>query len=112
MAHRLAASWAGHLQYDRRRSPHTVRAYVATAHRLIHFLACYRELLEAGFTRIWSLHISSKLSGTFESARRAADELGGGHVRPVDTGTASLASGLLAEAIDTPLARGTTRKDP
>jgi integrase/recombinase XerC len=41
-AHRLAAAWAGHLQHDRRRSPHTVRAYVATAHRLIHFLACYR----------------------------------------------------------------------
>jgi integrase/recombinase XerC len=34
----LAARWAGHLQYDRRRSAHTVRAYVATAHRLIGFL--------------------------------------------------------------------------
>jgi integrase/recombinase XerC len=34
----LAARWAGHLQHDRRRSPHTVRAYAATAHRLIDFL--------------------------------------------------------------------------
>jgi integrase/recombinase XerC len=34
----LAARWAGFLQHDRRRSPHTVRAYVATAHRLIDFL--------------------------------------------------------------------------
>jgi integrase/recombinase XerC len=34
----LAARWAGHLQHDRRRSAHTVRAYVATAHRLIGFL--------------------------------------------------------------------------
>ena len=41
-ARELAARWAGHLQNDRRRSPHTVRAYVATAHRLIDFLAAYR----------------------------------------------------------------------
>jgi len=34
----LAARWAEYLQHDRRRSPHTVRAYVATAHRLIDFL--------------------------------------------------------------------------
>ena len=38
----LAARWAGHLQHDRRRSPHTVRAYVATAHRFIDFLGRYR----------------------------------------------------------------------
>ena len=34
----LAARWSEYLQHDRRRSPHTVRAYVATAHRLIDFL--------------------------------------------------------------------------
>jgi integrase/recombinase XerC len=34
----LAARWASHLQHDRRRSPHTVRAYSGTAHRLIEFL--------------------------------------------------------------------------
>ena len=71
------------------------------------FLACYAELRDAGYRRIWSLHISAQLSGTFESARRAADELGD-LVRVVDTGTASLACGLLAEAIDRRLARGTT----
>jgi integrase/recombinase XerC len=38
----LAARWASHLQHDRRRSPHTVRAYVATAHRFIDFLARHR----------------------------------------------------------------------
>ena len=38
----LAARWASHLQHDRRRSPHTVRAYVATAHRFIEFLGRYR----------------------------------------------------------------------
>ena len=41
-ARALAAQWAAYLQHDRRRSPHTVRAYVATAHRLIDFLARYR----------------------------------------------------------------------
>ena len=41
-ARELAARWAGHLQNDRRRSPHTVRAYVATAHRFIDFLTSYR----------------------------------------------------------------------
>jgi integrase/recombinase XerC len=34
-----ALRWQQHLARDRRRSPHTVRAYAATAHRLIGFLA-------------------------------------------------------------------------
>jgi len=43
----LAARWGGHLQHDRRRSLHTVRAYVATAHRFIDFLGRYRgEIIE------------------------------------------------------------------
>ena len=37
-ARALAARWHDHLLQERRRSPHTVRAYVATAHRLIEFL--------------------------------------------------------------------------
>jgi integrase/recombinase XerC len=35
----LAVAWHDHLAAARRRSEHTVRAYVATAHRLIDFLA-------------------------------------------------------------------------
>lgn len=38
----LAARWSRHLAFDRRRSAHTVRAYVATAHRLIQFLTVHR----------------------------------------------------------------------
>ena len=38
----LAARWSDHLAHDRRRSPHTVRAYVATAHRFIEFLTRHR----------------------------------------------------------------------
>ena len=41
-ARALAARWHGHLADERRRSPHTVRAYVATAHRFIGFLESYR----------------------------------------------------------------------
>src|SRR3954465_9957811 len=38
-ARQIALRWQHHLARDRRRSPHTVRAYLATAHRLIDFLA-------------------------------------------------------------------------
>lgn len=41
-ARALAARWDSFLAHDRRRSPHTVRAYVATAHRFIEFLGSYR----------------------------------------------------------------------
>ena len=37
-ASQLVEDWAAHLARDRRRSPNTIRAYVATAHRLISFL--------------------------------------------------------------------------
>ena len=72
------------------------------------FLAVYQELAAAGYERIYSVHLSSKLSGTFQSASLAAAELGGGRVVPIDTGTASLAGALLALAIQRRLARGTT----
>jgi len=38
-AQAIAARWHDHLSRERRRSDHTVRAYVATAHRLIQFLS-------------------------------------------------------------------------
>lgn len=41
-ARALVERWAGYLLHDRRRSAHTGRAYVATAHRLIDFLGSYR----------------------------------------------------------------------
>jgi DegV family protein with EDD domain len=69
------------------------------------FLAAY-EGLDA-YERIYSLHISAKLSGTFESARTAAAELGD-KVRMVDTETASAAITMLGLAIQRRLERGTT----
>ena len=41
-AQALAVRWASFLAHDRRRSPHTVRAYVATAHRFLEFLGRHR----------------------------------------------------------------------
>lgn len=56
-ARALAARWGGYLAHDRRRSPHTVRAYVATAHRLIEFLGRHRGE-EIGRFSLLNLHAS------------------------------------------------------
>ena len=69
-------------------------------------LAAYESL--AGYERIYSLHLSPKLSGTFQSAEIAAQELGGERVHVVDTQSVSLAIAMLAHAIQRRLARGTT----
>jgi DegV family protein with EDD domain len=73
------------------------------------FLACYSEL--GAFRRILSLHVSSRVSGTFASAETAAAELGDGRVRPVDTETASASIAMLALAIQRRLERGTTDEE-
>jgi DegV family protein with EDD domain len=70
------------------------------------FLTTYENL--AGYERIYSLHVSSKVSGTFQSAELAAQELAGDRVRVVDSLTASLAIAMLAHAVQRRLARGTT----
>src|SRR4030095_5156154 len=41
-AQALATRWAGYLAYDSRRSPHNVRAYIATAHSFREFLGRHR----------------------------------------------------------------------
>jgi DegV family protein with EDD domain len=69
------------------------------------FLAVYEELVD--YERIYSLQLSAKLSGTFESARTAAGELRD-KVRVVDTETASAAIAMLGFAIQRRLEAGTT----
>jgi len=72
------------------------------------FVSTYHAL--AGYERIYSLHISSKLSGTFQSATlAAADE--GDRVRLVDTESASVGIGMLALSIHELLERGTTDEE-
>ena len=73
------------------------------------FLAVYEEL--AGFERILSVHIAGKLSGTIESARAAARELGGDRVRVLDSQSASAAIAMLGLAIQRRLERGTVDED-
>ena len=69
------------------------------------FISAYEEL--DAYERIYSLHVSAKVSGTFQSAELAAQEIGD-KVRVVDTETASLAIAMLSHAIQRRLARGTT----
>ena len=73
------------------------------------FLQTYEEL--AAYERIYSLHISAALSGTYQSATTAAEELGGDKVRTVDSESASAAIAMLALAIQERLERGTTDEE-
>ena len=73
------------------------------------FLATYEEL--AGYERIYSIHISSRLSGTFGSASLAAQEAGAGRVRLIDTESASVGISMLVLGIQRLLERGTTDEE-
>lgn len=73
------------------------------------FVTTYEELDH--YDRVYSLHISSKVSGTFQSAELAARDIEGDKVRVVDTMSASLAIAMLAHAIQRRLARGTTDEE-
>jgi integrase/recombinase XerC len=78
----LAAQWGVYLENDRRRSPHTVRAYVATAHRLIDFLGRYRgeEIVPAGLLGLGAADLRAFLAdrrGEGLGPSSAARELSG-----------------------------------
>ncbi|HEX6699558.1 MAG TPA: DegV family protein [Gaiellaceae bacterium] len=73
------------------------------------FLSAFEEL--RAYERIYALTISGRLSGTFGSARTAADELGGDRVRMVDSDSASAAIAMLGLAIQRRLEAGTTDDD-
>src|SRR5919202_531342 len=95
-------------------SPHEFYARLRTAEELPttsqptpgDFLAAYEEL--AAFDRIYSLHLSASLSGTYNSATTAAQQVGSDTVRTVDSGSASAAVAMLGLAIQRRLDRGTT----
>ncbi len=72
------------------------------------FVSAYEEL--ASYERIYSLHVSARLSGTFQSAELAAQEVGD-KVRVVDTESACLAIAMLSHAIQRRLALGTTDEE-
>ena len=70
------------------------------------FVEVYRRL--DSYERVYSLHIGAALSGTYGSATAAAREIGGGRIRTIDTGTASLAIAMLGLALQRRLERATT----
>ena len=71
------------------------------------FVAAYRRLLAAGADGIVSVHLSAKLSGTFEAAGLAAAELGG-RVRVVDSETTGMGLGFAALAAAKAASEGQT----
>jgi DegV family protein with EDD domain len=69
------------------------------------FAAAYRRLLDAGADGIVSVHLSARLSGTFDAARMAADEVGP-QVQVVDSMTTGMGLGFAALAATTAAAQG------
>jgi DegV family protein with EDD domain len=59
------------------------------------FAGVYRELLADGADGVVSVHLSSRLSGTYESALLAAEEFDG-QVRVVDSASAGIGVGFVA----------------
>jgi DegV family protein with EDD domain len=57
------------------------------------FAACYRDALDAGADEVVSVHLSRELSGTWEAARLAADEVGPQRVRVVDSRSTGMGLG-------------------
>jgi DegV family protein with EDD domain len=84
---------------ERRVSVSTSRPAPAT------FAETYRELLAGGATGVVSVHLSAKLSGTYEAATQAAAQFGD-RVRVIDSATAGAALGLVALAASEAAATG------
>jgi DegV family protein with EDD domain len=72
------------------------------------FLQTFEEL--AGYDRIYSLHISAALSGTYQSATTAAAQVGD-KVRTIDSESASAAIAMLGLAVQRRLERGTSDEE-
>ncbi|MEV8508071.1 DegV family protein [Actinoplanes sp. NPDC051475] len=71
------------------------------------FAAAYRKLLDAGADGIVSVHLSSKLSGTYDAASLAAAAVGP-RVQVVDSGTTGMGLGFVALAAAAASRRGGT----
>jgi len=73
------------------------------------FAATFEEL--AGYERIYTLALSAKLSGTWQSARTAAEMVDAERIRVIDSESASAAIAMLGFAIQRRLERGTTDEE-
>ena len=72
------------------------------------FAAAYEEL--GGYEKVLAVLLSSRLSGTYESAGLAAEPTGG-RVAAIDSGVTSGGTVILADAIQRRLERGTTMEE-
>ena len=61
----------------------------------------------SGYENVLCVVLSAKISGTYESARLAAENAGDGRVRVIDSGVTSGGTTILADAIQRRLERGT-----
>lgn len=75
------------------------------------FAAVYREALSAGASAVVSLHLSRELSGTWDSARLAAEEVDRDRVRVVDSRSAAMGLGFAVLAAAEAAAAGGTQDE-
>jgi fatty acid kinase fatty acid binding subunit len=75
------------------------------------FAAVYREALGGGAAGVVSLHLSRELSGTWDSARLAAAEVGAGSIRVVDSRSAAMGLGFAVLAAAEAAAAGGTPEE-
>lgn len=58
------------------------------------FVNVYRQILDAGAERLVSVHLSAQLSGTYDSARLAAEEFAPGQIIVVDSRATAMSLGF------------------
>jgi DegV family protein with EDD domain len=74
------------------------------------FAGVYRAALDGGASAVVSLHLSRELSGTWDSARLAAAEVGTDLIRVVDSRSAAMGLGFAVLAAAEAAARGDTQE--
>ncbi len=75
------------------------------------FVAAYRRCLDAGADRVVSIHLSRELSGTWDAARSAANQVGEHVVTVVDSRTAAMGTGFAVLAAARAAAAGAGAED-
>jgi fatty acid kinase fatty acid binding subunit len=74
------------------------------------FAGVYRDALDRGASEVVSLHLSRELSGTWDSARLAAAEVGSDRIRVVDSRSAAMGLGFAVLAAAEAAAAGGTQE--
>ncbi|MCW2540705.1 MAG: uncharacterized protein JWN95_2430 [Frankiales bacterium] len=75
------------------------------------FVNVYRQILDAGAQRLVSIHLSAQLSGTYDSARLAAEEFAPGQVIVVDSRATAMSLGFAVLAAADRAANGASSEE-